>query len=369
MEGVEESHVLASLVGRAAFHHSQTFDSQSRIMQESPGSTSHPCKVSWADMQVGDLIGSGAFNDIREVKMVGCCSCDPGECRSSCVRGSHYVVKLLKASVKTKEKTFQTGAVCLANEAKLLTHLNHENIIQLHGIAQGCISTAFLHSTSGYYLVLERLNYTLEDLLKSSKIEDLQSKKAASFIKRFCFGADLLWTEAKQSRLQDIAIPVARAMRYLHHKRVIYRDLKPANIGFDANGTLKLFDFGLAVEIVEHRRRMSRAVGTFRYMSPENSGSDDYSFPADVYSFAILLWEVMTLEKPFEGMTSKVFFHRVFKLGLRPKLDKRVGSKALQSFIRRCWDQSQDKRPSFKKITEVLESEVLVSIDSSNGSK
>jgi serine/threonine protein kinase len=357
MEDEEKCHDLASLVGRAALRHSLTFDSQSRIMQDSPGSL---CQVSWEDLQVGDLIGAGTFSDIREAVMVGSCSCDPDECRSSCVRGKHYVVKQLKASVKTKKETFEMGALGLASEAKLLPHLNHENIIRIHGITQGCISTAYLHSTSGYFLVLERLNYTLEDLLKSVKIEDLQAKKASSFMKRLFFGAASSSAEAKKTRLQDIAIPMARAMRYLHHKRVIYRDLKPANIGFDADGTLKLFDFGLAVEIVENHRRMSRAVGTFRYMSPENSGSHEYGFPADVYSFAILLWEVMTLDKPFEGMSSKVFHSRVFKSGARPKLDKRVGSKSLQSLIRKCWHQSQDKRLTFKQITEALESEVLV---------
>jgi serine/threonine protein kinase len=134
-------------------------------------------------------------------------------------------------------------------------------------------------------------------------------------------------------------------MQYLHKKRVIYRDLKPANVGFDANGTIKLFDFGLALEIVESGRRMTPTSGSLRYMSPENVRSGDYDFSADVYSFGVLLWEVLTLETPFMGMASEVILDVVVKSGVRPKLDAQVGCKSLQSIIRQCWDSRPETRP------------------------
>ena len=65
-------------------------------------------------------------------------------------------------------------------------------------------------------------------------------------------------------RLNDIAIPIAEAMKYLHSKNVIYRDLKPSNVGFDQNGTIKLFDFGLAREITDPGKCMTGCTGSRR---------------------------------------------------------------------------------------------------------
>jgi serine/threonine protein kinase len=254
----------------------------------------------------------------------------------------------------------------LANEAKLLTQLKHENIVQLHGISQECLSKVYLDK-NGYFLVLERLDYTLEDEIKRLKIKE-QPNTAASDMKRFCFRGDPSLTMAQKCRLQDIIIPIISALQYLHKKHIIYRDLKPANIAFDAdNGTPKLLDFGLALEIVESGRRMTPTSGSLRYMSPENAISGDYGFSTDVYSFGLLLWEVMTLETPFLGITKKVFFDSVVKTGVRPKLDKRIRSKSIRSLIRQCWDPSQEIRPTFEQVMKVLQSEVLT--DNSSGQK
>jgi serine/threonine protein kinase len=356
MEIFSHDRDLASLAGKAAFYHSQTFDSQSNLLKYSPERTSRTCQVSWSDKQVGDLIGSGAFSHVREVKITGSCSCHSESRSSVCgsVRDKHYVVKLLKPSIKDSQDTFEAGAVDLVNESKLLTHLNHENIIRLHGTTQGCIFKAYFNPI-GYFLVLECLDYTLEDLLKRLRIKDKQSSNRLTGRPRFSFRGGNAQKIQRTHRLQDIAVPVASALQHLHEKRVIYRDLKPANIGFDANGTPKLFDFGLAREIVDNDRQMTPCSGSLRYMSPENATSDNYGFPADVHSFGIVLWEILTLEKPFGGMVPKDFYEKVVKSGVRPKLDGRVGPKSLQSLIRQCWDPLPGTRPDFKKVTNKLQ--------------
>ena len=359
IEAKEVSHDHASLAGKAAFYHSQKFDSLSRLKNDSPGETDRLCKVRWSDLQVGDLLGTGAFSHVREARIVGPCSCHP-ECRSACVRGGKYAIKTLKKSIKKERVTFEIGAIGLANEAKLLALINHENTIKLHGISQKCLSEAYLHKND-YFLVLERLDYTLDDLLKRLRIREQSNKAASNIMKRLCFrGGDPSLIATQKCRLQDIVIPIVSAMQYLHEKRILYRDLKPSNVGFDVNGSPKLFDFGLALEIVESGRRMTPTAGSLRYMSPENALSRDYGFSTDVYSFGVLLWEVMTLEKPFVGMTRKFFYDSVVKLGARPKLDKRrVRSKAIQSLIRQCWDPSQEIRPTFTEVMKVLRSEIF----------
>jgi hypothetical protein len=76
----------------------------------------------------------------------------------------------------------------------------------------------------------------------------------------------------------------------------------------------------------------------------------------------------MTLEKPFMGMTPSVFHDMVVRSGVRPRVDGRVGSKSLQSLIRKCWEPSPELRPTFSQVMEILQSEVSIG-NSNNGKK
>jgi serine/threonine protein kinase len=87
-------------------------------------------------------------------------------------------------------------------------------------------------------------------------------------------------------------IGVCDALKYLHKNNIIYRDLKPANVGFDDSGVVKMFDFGLA----RHMDDCERAIaGSLRYMAPETMLGEGSDAKSDVYSFGILLYEVVTL--------------------------------------------------------------------------
>lgn len=169
----------------------------------------------------------------------------------------------------------------------------------------GCPSRSYLGNTH-YFLVIELLDhafdYTLKQLRHNEKRHD--GSVGESWVKKLCLGSKTLSKRQKLRlfyRLQDFCIPVASAMHHLHKHKIIYRDLKPANIGFNAlEGTLKVFDLGLACEIVDQDRRLTGATGSTQYMAPENAWHEHYGFPADVYSFGIFLWETLTtLKKPF----------------------------------------------------------------------
>merc|ERR1712125_118334 len=102
----------------------------------------------------------------------------------------------------------------------------------------------------------------------------------------------------------EVALAVADAMAYLHAKRIMTRDIKPTNIGFDATGATKLFDFGFAIGLPQKDDTNPAGLlfdrcGTVRYMSPEVWLARGYSTPADVYSFGVLAWELCALKKPF----------------------------------------------------------------------
>lgn len=86
---------------------------------------------------------------------------------------------------------------------------------------------------------------------------------------------------------------------------MIYRDLKPSNLGFDIRGTIRLFDFGIAKELKEKDRiegdlyKCTKMTGTRRWMAPEVFLGQPYGLKADVYSFGLMFWYVVALELPF----------------------------------------------------------------------
>ena len=91
-------------------------------------------------------------------------------------------------------------------------------------------------------------------------------------------------------------------MTYLHYCEVYHCDLKSSNILIDDNWNLHLCDFGLS-NFYKCRKHKSRYVGTPNWMAPEILKGENYSAKSDVYSFGLILWEIVTGEIPYLGMT------------------------------------------------------------------
>jgi len=132
-----------------------------------------------------------------------------------------------------------------------------------------------------------------------------------------------------------------------------FENLKPENIGFDEEGALKIFDFGLAREI-HTIINFEGIVGSLRYMAPEVARGKGIYLSSDVYSFGVLLHELCTLEKPFKQVKSfKKFSEAVVENNLRPSLST-IRSGSLRQLIAECWDSDHQKRPKFKGIISTL---------------
>ena len=146
----------------------------------------------------------------------------------------------------------------------------------------------------------------------------------------------------------------------------MFRDLKPDNVGFDDNGVVKLFDFGFAKRLDDSLQsskeaglyRLTGRTGTFPYMAPEVDNLHPYNEKCDVFSFSILLWEVLALDFCFSSIYTHAEFHqRVSQGGERPPLPQSWPTLTRQ-IMRDAWSSSPSDRPTFVEIRTMLRSDL-----------
>ncbi|KAL7502973.1 hypothetical protein ACHAXN_001201, partial [Cyclotella atomus] len=258
------------------------------------------------------------------------------------LHGKSVVVKTLKPECQDVALAINE----IEGELEIHSRLDHPNIVNLIG--------AGFTPRGVRFVVLERLDGgTLSQLLGyDNRIRDRR--------RRF-------WTKKKISYLEVLktARSMADALAYCHGRAipnamVLHRDLKPDNVGFTLDGTVKIIDFGLA-RIVENATvsndvyEMSGETGSLRYMSPEVANCQPYNQKADVYSFGIILWELVAFKKPYDGMNRDEFYSRVVRGGERPPLNKKW-PEDLNELIKSCWDADIVKRLNFTDIVDVLDS-------------
>ena len=106
---------------------------------------------------------------------------------------------------------------------------------------------------------------------------------------------------------------------------------------------------------------MTGNTGSLRYMSPEVVNHHTYNYKVDVYSFGIVLWEILSDKKAFQGMTEEQFLLLVVAGNKRPTMNK-TWPKEVIDLMKKCWDADMRRRPAFSKIIRVLD-EVLVDLE------
>ena len=250
-------------------------------------------------------------------------------------------MKCLRPQIRSNPEQFLIGVEDLVHETAMLASLDHLHIIKLHGRASGNLTNAFKLG-DGYFILLDRLKDTLDDRLGRWKKNYPGGKHPPSL-----------------NQLKA-ATAIADALAYLHSCNIVFRDLKPANVGFDSTGVLKLFDFGFAIGVEPSSADGSNdhllydKCGTPRYMAPEVGLMKGYGINADVYSFGILLWEICALKKPFAKIKSAGEFHKaVFEKGERPKVGKKW-PKNLQETATSCWSTNPKDRPTMANVKTML---------------
>jgi serine/threonine protein kinase len=143
-------------------------------------------------------------------------------------------------------------------------------------------------------------------------------------------------------------------MSYLHHfnRPICHRDLKSPNLLVDKNYNIKISDFGLA-RVKAHVQTMTGNCGTVQWMAPEVLGNQKYTEKADVFSFGIVIWEVVTGECPYDGMSQIQAALGVLNRNLRPTIPRDCPP-FLSRLMKACWNRQPELRPSFPNIVKAF---------------
>uniref|UniRef100_A0A8D3D7L6 Mitogen-activated protein kinase kinase kinase n=1 Tax=Scophthalmus maximus TaxID=52904 RepID=A0A8D3D7L6_SCOMX len=149
------------------------------------------------------------------------------------------------------------------------------------------------------------------------------------------------------SLLMDWAMGVAGGMNYLHLHKIIHRDLKSPNILITYDDSVKISDFGTSKELSDKSTKMSFA-GTVAWMAPEVIRNEPVSEKVDIWSFGVVLWEMLTGEVPYKDVDSSAIIWGVGNNSLQlPVPDSCPDSFKL--LLRQCWNCKPRNRPSFRQ--------------------
>mmetsp|Transcript_24350 Transcript_24350/g.53807 ORF Transcript_24350/g.53807 Transcript_24350/m.53807 type:complete len:590 (+) Transcript_24350:103-1872(+) len=278
---------------------------------------------------------------------------------------ARYAVKFLRKEVMREPRRYRIGAADLVVEAKFLSCLVHPNIVKIRAVTADGVRAFATGMEGAYFILMDRLYDTLE-----ARIHNCWKKEAKKY-KGLIKGQikDRKGDKRKDLLIRrlTVAFDVAGALRYLHDMNIIYRDLKPENLGFDVRGDIRLFDFGLAKQLDESERvggvegttyEMSGNTGSLRYMSPEVAKSKPYNLSADVYSFGTMLWEILALSKPYDGFNREMHAEMVVSQGVRPSIPPSWPVE-LKSLVQRAWSQDMNERPSMEACYYILRKLVI----------
>lgn len=150
------------------------------------------------------------------------------------------------------------------------------------------------------------------------------------------------------------AYDIAAGMSYIHQCGILQRDLKSKNCLLSENLVVKVADFGLA-------RYKSKLYGQYTFVgtpfwaAPEVIRHEDYDEKADVYSYAIVLWELVERKDPYETLNAYQVPLLVANDGLRPAEFTNAAPLGLDHIMKQCWDADPEQRPTFAEIAETLE--------------
>ncbi|GMH39105.1 hypothetical protein BSKO_07003 [Bryopsis sp. KO-2023] len=322
-----------------------------------------------SDVDVGTPLGRGGFGKVYKGSW----------------QGTTVAVKIIRHN----DKLLQTRSG-EPFEAFLSKHISHPNVVQTYHIStreadEACSPTNFFEATVGGPVGASDEDSTSTELFASFDREEPSfevespggegsgpSNYETWIVLEYCergslktmianeaFGVRGASHTRKMSHILRTALEIASAMNYLHSVRIIHGDLKPGNVllksdGSDPRGfTCKVGDFGLSRFLALESHIETFTCGTATHMPPELLKGGVLSPAADVYSFGILLWELITGEAPYADKNQGEIILGVVNNQDRPIVSSAI-PKEYAGLIRECWQQDHLDRPGFPEIMDRL---------------
>jgi len=257
--------------------------------------------LSYSDLTVETIIGSGSFGSVYSAKY----------------KGQSVILKQF-----AKQKYSELSNLQMRAESAQLSKLTHENVVLFYGLIT----------------VIPNMGFVAEYCSRGGLNQVLYEKSK-----------DLSW-----SRRLDFAIDAAKGMAYLHQSKIVHGDLKSSNLMVTETWRVKVADAGFSKVKLDNQTMTQ--VGAVSWTAPEVTQDALYSDKSDVYSFGIILWEILFRTKPWEGMhTMKIIV--TVESGERPSLSPLPPQipQAVVPIIQSCWHGNPTQRPSFELVQSQLQ--------------
>ena len=231
--------------------------------------------------------------------------------------GSLCVIKqILIEGMNEKEKAD------VLNESNILAKLDHPNIIKFYDVFESKKPKHMINIVTEYA--------DGGDL--SEKIKERKNKNG----------------NFTESEILDYFTQICLAIRHIHEKKIIHRDLKSGNIFLMKNGFVKLGDFGIAKNFQRTIDKAKTMVGTPYYLSPEIIESKPYDSKSDIWSLGVLLYEMMTFKMPFNANSLASLIIKITRGNYIPP--PVIYTKDLRELVSKCLTLDPKNRPTIKEI-------------------
>jgi NIMA (never in mitosis gene a)-related kinase len=209
-------------------------------------------------------------------------------------------------------------------EARILEKLDHPNIIKFREL-----------------FFAKKPRFTLNIVTDFADGGDLHVKIKSQRGKYF-----------SEKQILDWFTQICLALKHIHDKKILHRDLKSQNIFLTANGMIKLGDFGIAKCLQFTYDKAMTVIGTPYYLSPEIVNNKPYSFKSDIWSLGVLLYEMTALKMPFDAQSLPLLSLKIIKGNFTPP--PMCFSKELRHLITSLLVVDPNKRPSIYEILSNL---------------
>ncbi|KAF5458603.1 hypothetical protein F2P56_022624 [Juglans regia] len=272
---------------------------ESPMFQNKPLLPYEEWNIDFSELTVGTRVGIGFFGEVFR-----------------CIwNGTEVAVKVFLEQDLTAENMED-----FCNEISILSRLRHPNVILFLG---ACMRPPRLSMVTEY-MEMGSLYYLIQ--LSSSQHKKLSWRRRLKMLRDIC-----------------------RGLMCIHRMKIVHRDLKSANCLVNKHWTVKICDFGLSRIMTESSMRDPASAGTPEWMAPELIRNEPFTEKCDIFSLGVVMWELCTLSRPWDGVPPERVVYAVANKGSRLEIPEGP----LGQLISDCWAEPHE-RPSCEEILSRL---------------